>query len=227
MEKQVMKKTKTKVDTQVLIRRLLLTVAYGVFYLVAFRYLEASDARITLIHTAVDEMIPFISAFIIPYYLWFGFVAVTLIWFMIKDKDGSEFRPLAFSLAVGCTIFLIISAVFPNGTDIRPHILTNGFFDQLVAGLYRTDTSTNIFPSIHVFNSLVCCAAVLKSRMLSNRRLLRVCTVILTISIILATMFLKQHSVIDVCGAFVMFGACYTIFYGNVFVPATQSQRTM
>ena len=43
--------------------------------------------------------------------------------------------------------------------------------------------------------------------------LLRKGTILLTISIILATMFLKQHSVLDVLGAVLLNMLCYRRYY--------------
>ena len=64
--------------------------------------------------------------------------------------------------------------------------------------LYRTDTATNIFPSIHVFNSIAAHVAVAKNRKLGGNIWIRGGSFLLMVSIILATMFLKQHSVLDV-----------------------------
>lgn len=68
------------------------------------------------------------------------------------------------TLGVGMTLFLIISFVYPNGQNLRPELTGEGPFIQAVQLLYQTDTPTNIFPSIHVFNAVACCVALLNNK---------------------------------------------------------------
>ena len=52
-------------------------VVYMLFYLLGFTIVEhAGHRHYHLIHSVIDDMIPFCEYFIIPYYLWFAFVAV-------------------------------------------------------------------------------------------------------------------------------------------------------
>ena len=63
--------------------------------------------------------------------------------------------------------------------------------------LHDADTPTNVFPSIHVYNTLVCLIAVLTSRGLKGKIWIKLGATVLSVLIILSTLFLKQHSVID------------------------------
>jgi membrane-associated phospholipid phosphatase len=111
------------------------------------------------------------------------------------------------------TIFLIISTVFHNGVDLRPAFFEHqNIFVDMVQVLERADTPTNVFPSIHVFNTVVICMATHDSATLKKRYAVKGFIYSLSILIILSTMFLKQHSVIDVAGAFVMAAVLYTAF---------------
>mgnify|MGYP000388149172 CR=1 FL=1 len=59
------------------------------------------------------------------------------------------------------TIFLIISTIFPNGQDLRPVVFErDNVFVDMVRMLYRADTCTNVFPSLHVFNTLSVCVSL-------------------------------------------------------------------
>ena len=97
------------------------------------------------------------------------------------------------------TVFLIVSTICPNGHYLRPTTFArdNIFFD-LVRALYATDTATNLFPSIHVYNSLAINAVIWRCEDFKENRVVRYGSAILATSIVLATMFLKQHSVFDV-----------------------------
>lgn len=175
-------------------------LAYMVFYLIGFYILEnAGHRHYHVIHSWLDDQIPFCEYFIIPYLLWFAYLVVGICWFVFKAKDRREYYQLVSVLALGMTIFLIVSCVYPNKQDLRPTILVgDSVFTKLVQWLHTTDTPTNILPSIHVFNSLALFYAINGSSQLKDKRGVRIFTGVLTLSIILSTMFLKQHSVVDV-----------------------------
>lgn len=98
------------------------------------------------------------------------------------------------------TVFLIVSYVYPNAQHIRPtEFPRDNIFTDIVKWLYSTDTPTNILPSIHVFNSLAIHMSLTNCEALRNKKLIKAASFTLTALIIMSTMFLKQHSVIDVC----------------------------
>lgn len=189
------------------------TLLYGVLYLPWFFLLEKNvTTDFNLIHVPLDDKIPFCEYFIIPYYLWFLFVAATFVYFFFYSRR--EYYELCGFLFTGMTIFLIICTVWPNGLNLRQDISNvNNIFADLVKGLYKTDTSTNVFPSIHVFNTLGCFIALFKSKGLKGKHIIKTFIAILSISIILSTMFLKQHSVVDVIGGFVLALLMYLLVY--------------
>lgn len=186
---------------------------YGIFYLWAFQYLEQRNVKPHIIHMKLDDLIPFCEYFIVPYFLWFAYIAVTVIYFSFINKSKQEYYHLVFSLAVGMTTFLVVSYFYPNGQDLRPHLEGNSVFIQLVRYLYHIDTPTNILPSIHVFNSVACCIAVLKHKDFIHEELVKISTFVLTVLIILATVLLKQHTLVDVAAAFALNAICYQMFY--------------
>lgn len=188
-------------------------LAYMIIYMLWFAHLEKTvTSHYRIIHVALDDYIPFCEVFVIPYLLWFGYVALTVIYFFFKDKDD-YFRTCTF-LITGMTIFLLISTLWPNGQHLRPVAMPrNNVFTHLVANLYKTDTPTNLWPSIHVYNSLGCHIAVMKSNHFKQKRGIRIGSLILCVSIIMSTMFIKQHSVFDVTTAFIMAAVMYGIVY--------------
>lgn len=190
-------------------------LVYAVIYLLWFSYLENTvTSGYREIHVALDDYIPFCEVFIIPYFLWFGYIAVTVLYFFFRDKDD-YFRTCTF-LFTGMTIFLLVSTLWPNGHHLRPYTMPrDNVFSHMVAFLYRTDTPTNLWPSIHVYNSIGCHLAIIKSRHFAGRKGIKTVSLILCISIIMSTMLLKQHSVFDVTTAFIMAAVMYGIVYGS------------
>lgn len=187
--------------------------SYFLIYIPWFLYLEKHVTRnYQVIHAEIDDEIPFIEYFIVPYLLWFVFIAAVMLYFFFTDVEG--FYRLAKLMFTGMTIFLIISTLVPNGLNIRPYSFErDNIFVDMVKLLYRADTPTNVMPSIHVYNSLAACIAIGRSRALQRHKPVCIGAYILAVLIILATMFLKQHSVIDVASAIVMAHMLYQFFY--------------
>lgn len=187
-------------------------------YLLWFFWLEAHVTEgYYIIETTLDAYIPFCEYFIVPYLLWFPFIVVAVMFFIFKDKQ--EYYRLCGTLITGMTLFLIISTLWPNGVALRPDLSTlgrNNFFLDLVDGLHQADTSTNVFPSLHAYNSLVVCFALCSSVHLKKCHVIKAGTVILTILICLSTVYLKQHSVLDIIGALGLFAVVTPVFYGII-----------
>ena len=188
---------------------------YILVYMPWFMFLERHvTTEYHVIQTTFDEYIPFIEYFIIPYLLWFVFIAVVMLYFFFTDVDG--FYKLAKIMFTGMTIFLIISTIFPNGQDLRPMVFErDNIFVDMVRMVYRMDTCTNVFPSLHVFNSVCACIAIHESKALKKHRTVCQAAYLLAGLIILATMFLKQHSVLDVMAASFMAYALYQFVYAK------------
>ena len=188
---------------------------YLLIYMPCFTYLEKHvTTDYHLIHCALDDKIPFCEFFIIPYYFWFIFVAAACVWFFFKSQK--ECIHMGLYLIIGMTIAVITYFVYPNGLgDFRPHEFPrDNFCTDLVKILYRSDTSTNVFPSLHVYNTLVVVIAVFRSETFSKHHTAMKITVsIIGILICASTMFLKQHSVLDVIAAVVLAAILYPFIY--------------
>ena len=114
-------KTKTRDAVNAFIERNkhALLLLYFMIYLPWFGHLERTvTTHFHVIHVALDDYIPFCEYFIIPYFLWFGYVAWGLGYFYFKNKD--EYFRLCTMLFTGMTIFLVISTIYPNGHYLRP-----------------------------------------------------------------------------------------------------------
>ena len=181
---------------------------YFLLYLSAFNFLETqiSMPRVLLVHCRLDDLIPFCKYAILPYFAWFAWIPFTLFYLLWK-APREDFWRLCLPLFTGMTLSLLFCAIVPNGTDLRPaYIYGNDIFTRTVRALWRTDTPTNVFPSIHVFNSVTLALAYHHCARLRGRKWLwvRVSADLLCVSIILSTMLLKQHSVFDVMGGIIL-----------------------
>lgn len=192
-------------------------ILYMPIYLFFFVFVEKNTHDITLINIPLDDMIPFVEGFIVPYLLWFPFMFIAIVYVFFKDKR--EFFAMCWNLIIGMSLFIVVSFVFPNGLDLRPAEFTrDNIFVDLCRHLYSVDTSTNVLPSIHVFNSLACGISFGRVLWRNGHKITAICSYSMAALICASTVFVKQHSVIDVVSALVLSGLCFLLlrrFYKN------------
>lgn len=196
-------------------KHLIPLLAYMLFYMTWWTHLEgAVTSGYRVIHMGIDDHIPFLEIFIIPYFAWFAYVSLTVLVLFFRDETKKDYyRCLAF-LFTGMTLFLLISTLMPNGHQLRPAVMPrDNVFTRMIAALWRTDTPTNLWPSIHVYNSLGAHFAIARSKTFENHKLLKGASLMLAMSIILSTMFIKQHSFFDVLTALFLAIIMYVIIY--------------
>ena len=194
------------------IRVMLPIVLYGIFYLYWFFKIEdIHSTHYTVMDTPLDYSIPFVEIFVIPYFCWFIYILIPVCYFLFKYDLEDYFRVCVF-LITGMTLFLIVSTLFPNIQYLRPSQMPrDNIFCRMVAHLYRTDTPTNLWPSIHVYNSLGVAIAIHHSKRF--RPQIKLCSDILCTLIILSTLFIKQHTIFDVLTAFILAIVMYVVAY--------------
>ena len=191
------------------------TLLYFFVYMAWFMWLEKTvtpDSAYTNIHVKFDDMIPFCEWFVIPYLLWFVYIVVVMAFVFFTSR--AEFYKASAYLFGGMSVCLLICTLWPNGQDLRVDEFANdNILTSLMSMVYHADTNTNVFPSIHVYNSIGAVIILCKSHKLKNANVLKISAAVLSVLIILSTMFLKQHSVIDALGGIVLGAIMYVPVY--------------
>lgn len=204
-------------------------LCYGFIYLAWFSYLEKTvTTKYTSMYCKLDDLIPFNEIFVIPYTLWFFYVVFIIGLFFFLDKK--EYYQCCSYLFIGMTICLLICTIFPNGQDLRPtSFARDNVLVDIVKSYYATDTSTNVFPSIHCFNSIVLAISVYKSQVLRKFKHYKgflVFCIVLSISIMFSTVFIKQHSILDMGGAILLSICMYPFIYSYSYKNKTSKDNT-
>ncbi len=179
-------------------------IVYGIaFALVERLYPTPADCKY-MMYCPLDSYIPFLEIFVIPYLLWFVFLVFTHLYTLLYDVE--LYKKLIKFIMVTYTTATLIFLIFPNafatpdGVSLRPD-LTNfprdNFLVDIMRWFYTTDTPTNVAPSLHVVGSFACMFTILHSDRLKNK-IFRAFIVVLTVLISISTVFLRQHSVLDV-----------------------------
>ena len=156
--------------------------------------------------SALDAYIPFCEWFVIPYYFWFAFLAVMGVWSLLFDLH--TFRRFSWFVILSYSITAIIYVIWPNMQSLRPvELPRDNLMSDVVRWIYDFDTNTNVCPSIHVLGSFAVCFAGLHSSRLCGWGW-KCFFIISTLLITMSTVFLKQHSIIDVFAAFAVCAVC-------------------
>lgn len=162
-----------------------------------------------IVYHPLDQRIPFIPQFIVPYYLWYVYISVPIVWlFFVSPEDyvkGVMF--LGMALLVSCLVYTIA----PNGQRLRPHVLGDGFFERWVAFTYSIDTPNNVSPSLHVLDSIAVHSALTGCRRFRRCRPAVAVSAAVCAACSISTVFVKQHSIFDIfvsipLGAIIWFG---------------------
>lgn len=187
-------------------RHLIPIAVWFVIYMGLFGFLEIVPPKdVHLIHCALDDRIPNIAVFIYSYVSWFPYIVVCAA-LAIKNLDDRQFKKAVLVLTTGMNIFLFISYVWPTGLDLRESIVydLHTLSGNLLKFVQTVDTPKSVFPSMHVYVTLV-----LQYTLEMQKKLVPSWGIwvgrVLAVLIVLSTMFTKQHSVLDVSAAIVMF----------------------
>ena len=166
-------------------------------YLLCFFLVEQlvpADGDYWVSYCRLDDYIPFVEGFVIPYCCWYPLLFCVGVYLMIHDVP--EFRRYMWFLIVGCGFSLLFCALFPNGQDLRPAAFPReNVYTHLLAGIYAADTNTNVLPSMHVIGSFAAAVASRRSGLLRRYSPL---IIVIAAGIGLSTVFVKQHSILDV-----------------------------
>lgn len=164
------------------------------------------------ISTGLDAYIPFLPVFVVPYLAWFLFVGLGLVILLFRDRE--TFVPTMLLLCSGMGVALLLFMLFPNGQHLRPRNVGAGGFAWVVKHvIYANDTNTNCCPSLHVLNQLAVCVGLCRSRLLDGRRGVKQWLWVFSLAVCLSTVFIKQHSVVDVVVAVLVFLPLKRVFF--------------
>lgn len=178
------------------IRMILFSAVGWLVYTGAFFVLKHTIAPQYFIHCRLDDLIPFLKWFFIAYCLWYPYLLVPQLYLAMTDRQ--IFFKLQVHMFIGLAICLLIYVIWPNGVDFRPVITETDLISRLMASMYAVDQPTMVTPSMHVFASVTIHLALVNGRRSGKRKLLLALSFVIMILICLSTVFVKQHSVLDI-----------------------------
>ena len=174
-------------------------LGYFILYFLTERFIPTQ--RCYTVHCTLDDKIPFLEIFLLPYVFWYLLIIGSLLYFARHNPDS--FKKLMIYLIVTQITATAVYILLPNKQDLRPAIFPrDNLLTKAVAFLYTIDTNTNVCPSLHVGFSLGIASVWLKEK--RAPRWLKIFVIISVILICMSVIFIKQHSVVDIFAALPM-----------------------
>ena len=177
-----------------------------------YALLNSSERGAYNLVTGLDNKIPFMEVFILPYVSWYGFILFTLIFLCIYDKKA--YYKTLLSVILGLVICYITYFVFQT-TVPRPELKISNFCTKLVLLIYSADRPYNCFPSIHVLTCFLMVRGLCSSSIKNKLNLFIVSS--MAVIIIISTLFIKQHVIADVVSGILLADLLFDIVDGMEF----------
>ena len=168
----------------------------------------------------LDDRIPFCEWFLIPYLFWFVFLVGMHLYLLLFDVPA--FRRFMYYIMITYGVTMAIYLIYPTCQELRPAAFArDNFLTRFMAAFYAFDTNTNVCPSIHVEGSIAVALAAWDTPRFQTP-LWRTVFMGTALLISVATVFVKQHSVLDVFWALVLCAAAWVVVYG---IPDAKAKR--
>ena len=177
-------------------------------------YAEGTGFHLDFVFGPLDDMIPFVPEMAIFYiYMFFPMVVLTMFYFAFVDYEKGY--ALGWSLVVIGAISIVVYIFFPVSTywwrqELLANRIQGNFWADTMYGYYTADSSFNCLPSLHAAVSTIIAFTWYQYYKLKpnlKRKVIALCSIIIAIRVILSTLFVKQHYIIDeIVGFLLAFG---------------------
>lgn len=192
-------------------RHLLLLIYWPVYGLTFWLLERGLTLTYHPVEVAFDAKIPFCEFFVFPYYFWFVFLFGIHVYTGLYDIPA--FKKLMYFIMITYTVTTVIYIVYPTCQNLRPtEFARDNFCVDIVKALYNFDTNTNVCPSLHVIGSFAVLFTTWNCKKLRSFKFQAV-LVPLTVLISISTVFLKQHSIVDIYAALALCAVAYPFAY--------------
>lgn len=115
--------------------------------------------------------------------------------------DVPAFRRMMYFVIVTYTITVLIYLFFPTCQNLRPEaFVRNNLLTRFIELFYSFDTNTNVCPSLHVIGSVAAMFGLWDCKALQSVGW-KIAATSIAVCISLSTVFMKQHSIMDVLAA--------------------------
>lgn len=171
--------------------------------IVIFLLVKLFQHNYHVLNWQIDSRIPFIAGWIYPYLFFFVYMVVCYSYLFIQDR-GSYYRACKMAI-IGAIITYIVFVCYPTEMIDERNLCNVDLLTQWLCRItFAADyPAINCFPSLHCIDTFIVVHAVCVSK---NTRLWVKCVIVaVSVLIVLSILFTKQHYLIDILGAFIVF----------------------
>lgn len=180
-------------------RHLLLLLHWPIFGILFYAAERLGSQTFHPVWCPLDDLIPFCEWFMIPYLFWFVFLIGMHIYLGLTDIPA--FRQFMQFIIFSYGTTMLIYILYPTCQELRPaQFSRDNLLTRMIGDFYVFDTNTNVCPSLHCVGSMAVVFASWNTERL-RKGAWRAAFTVVGLLISFSTVFVKQHSIIDVfCG---------------------------
>ncbi len=187
------------------LKPIIVTILLIAFQSICFLLSKLIQGSPNLIGNKIDTLIPFNIWFIIPYCIWY--ILIFVVPYLIYKKNKDSFVKYIYSYIFVTIIANIIFIVFPT-TVLRPDVEATNILTFMAKAVFTIDTPIcNCFPSLHCAVSMLFITFVFENKNFSN--ISKALITFISILIMIATLFVKQHVFVDLISGDLLALLCY------------------
>ena len=151
-----------------------------------------------VIHSPLDDLIPFHEGFVIFYVGWYVLIVLSLGYFLLYSVQS--FKHLQTYIIITQILAMVVYIVYPSRQELRPEVFPReNVLTWIMGVIYSIDTNTGVLPSLHVAYSVGIASTWLRER--SAKPWLKVFITLFCLGVCISVAFVKQHSVLDALAA--------------------------
>lgn len=176
----------------------------GLLYLVLNHDVNGAYSLVT----DLDRGMPFIKVFVIPYLFWYIFLLFGLLYLCRVNRSGFYKTVVIYDLGllIASLIYYLFQTMVP-----RPILVGDDWLTHMVSFVYQMDQPFNCFPSTHVFTTYLLMRGI---QQYARSIGLKLVVHLIGLSIILSTVLIKQHVILDVVASIILVELLYrTVHY--------------
>ncbi len=171
-------------------------IVYFILYFLTENLIPYESCHV--VHCGLDDRIPFCEIFVLPYVGWYLLVAGSLLYLLLYDVPN--FRRLSIYITITQLGAMICYILWPSIQNLRPELMPRENFFTWIVGLIQSfDTPTGVCPSLHAAYSIAILSVFWHRK--ESALWWKLLLPLLVLTIIAATFFIKQHSVLDALAA--------------------------
>jgi membrane-associated phospholipid phosphatase len=177
-------------------------LAAGVFFASKIYDLLNHGPAVLHLETPLDDALPLVPLFVIPYVSLEPLIYFSLIAFLIFRTR--IFQSAALSLILAMLVSYLVYVILQTEV-VRPVVSGSDVYSRMVRGVYAGDNPYNDFPSLHTSLS-----TIIAIHWWRTDRRLGIIDAAWTVLIVASTVFVKQHYVADLAaGLLLAWGASW------------------